>query len=774
MVKVAKEAPRNKKTDYLKYDGDGPFWTCDPKGEAVLQGAETGLASYKSVPLRTLPQIFDKTVELHGDKKALLIEDIPALKKGEKPPPALPLKDWKFWTYKQYQIDVKKFAKASIAVGLAPFDAINVFGFNSPQWLIAMYGAIYAGGKVAGIYPSDTDDQVQFKSDHSNGTIAVVESDMHFDKFKNVLSKLPVLKAIVTWDCDPGEDIEVDGRTVKTYSFEEFLAIGEKEEDTDMNERLKNIKPGHGCALVYTSGTTGRPKAVQLSHDNVSFDAETVFSQALKSGKKESAERILSYLPLSHVAGMMLDCVAPLVISASSNYNGYFSTHFARAYDLKTGTLGDRLKAVRPTVFVGVPRVYEKIMEKLKAVGATTKGVKKIIANYAKKRGTIYTSSRQLGGTGKTPKSMGFANILLKTIKGKLGLDKCKFMISGAAPISVEVLSYFGALGININEAYGMSETSGVAVFSNNEHHVWGSVGYEVPGTEVKCFTLDGKEVPKSKDLFHPTEEEQGEICFRGRQIMMGYMANDRLGKDHVEELEKKNEGAIDEKGWCHSGDKGTIDTRGMIKITGRYKELIITAGGENIAPVPIEDELKSQCPMISNAIMIGNKKKFNIMLVTLKTVGATGELPGTNALDGAAKHVSKSKLLSEAMKDPKFAEAITKAITVVNNNKNVVPSNAAKVQKFTILPRDVSVVTGELTATLKLKRTVVEAQYDPIITKMYEVEEVYVPYSLAPTEGVGMTETNEAHVLEKGLSMKMDKVEAEAEKIADAEEVKE
>jgi long-chain-fatty-acid--CoA ligase ACSBG len=189
-------------------------------------------------------------------------------------------------------------------------------------------------------------------------------------------------------------------------------------------------------------------------------------------------------------------------------------------------------------------------------------------------------------------------------------------------------------------QVYGMSECTGVTTASTDIAHVWGSCGWPTAGVEVKIFKEGpGKnvEAPLAQDINNPREEEQGEVCFRGRHIMMGYMANPDLGSAHVKEIQGKNAEAIDNEGWLHSGDKGCMDVRGCVKITGRYKELIIGAGGENIAPVPIEDNVKKLCPAVSNFMMVGDKRKFNVALVTLKAKGATGELPGGDELDGDA-----------------------------------------------------------------------------------------------------------------------------------------
>lgn len=211
---------------------------------------------------------------------------------------------------------------------------------------------------------------------------------------------------------------------------------------------------------------------------------------------------------------------------------------------------------------------------------------------------------------------------------------------------------------------------------------------------------------------------------------MAGYMANPDLGSAHEATIKKKNDGAIDNQGWLHSGDKGCMDSRGMVKITGRYKELLIGAGGENIAPVPIENNIKVLCPAVSNVMMVGDKRKFNVCFVTLKAVGATGEKPGGDELDEVAYSVSPGvKTITGAMKDEKWIEYIHNAIAATNKNGDVCPSNAAKIQKFSILPHDFSVETEELTPTLKLKRSVVQNKYNELVERMYQTKGNYIPF---------------------------------------------
>jgi len=320
---------------------------------------------------------------------------------------------------------------------------------------------------------------------------------------------------------------------------------------------------------------------------------------------------------------------------------------------------------------------------------------------------------------------MGADAMVLSQVRAALGLDNCKFCATGAAPISMETLEYFGSLGISVNEVYGMSESAGGATVSVDERHIWGSCGFAGPGVEVKVFKTEGgngnQECPLAKDIFHPTDDEQGEICIRGRNVMMGYLANPKMGPEHVDEIKQKTKEMIDSDGWLHTGDRGCIGTNGMMRITGRYKELIITAGGENIAPVPIEDCIKTNCSAISNVMMVGDQKKFNVCLVTLKAEGATGELAGTENLAGPAlRAVPGISTTKAAMASPEYRKIIEAAVKSANDNENVCPSNAARIQKFEILPLDFSVEGGEFTPTLKLKRAFTQNKHNFVIESMY------------------------------------------------------
>lgn len=763
---VAEEAPTLGADQRFLFDYDShvsqgvqQWFTCDPTAQIPCRIAEAGVAaSPQLTPLSTLPHQLMLAAKRKGDYPALKAErPCPPVEKDENgvdKAPSLPEDEWATWTHQEFYDDVRKAAGGFRQLGFQPFDSVNIWGFNSPEWVMSALAASCAGGKVAGLYPTDTPDTAAYKVAHSGGSIVVVEDRSKIDKLVKALNarndRVRRVKAFVAWGYIPGqgETVSLNGanpRNVPIIGWEALMHIGENQLpaiDGIVKEQLSlttDRRTTVCAALIYTSGTTGEPKAVMISHDNMLFEATAVLNLLKESsvGTQEEQERMLSYLPQSHVAGMLLDIVAPVIGTAQTP--AWFTLYFARNYDLKVGTIKERLTTARPTVFLGVPLVWEKIADKIRAIGAANTGIKKAIGDWSKGVMLSHAKNCLMGGPGSYPCGYSLANVVMSKVKAGLGLDQCKFGFTGAAPIRVDTLEYFGSLGLGINEVYGMSECTGACTWSTDQAHQWGSCGFQMPGVEVKAFLVDDRdpsgttktECPQSPSIDDVGEKYQGELCFRGRNIMMGYLAQQDLGPAHVQEIQKKTAEAIDRAGWLHSGDKGMVTEQGMVKITGRYKELIIGLGGENIAPVPIEDCVKKSCDGINEVMMVGDKRKYNVALVTLKAKGANGEGPGTDELDAGAKRVNPSiTTISGAMDDKVWIEAVTKAITAANNNGKACPNNAFKIQKFCILPTNFSEENGELTPTKKLKRAVVAKSYAALIEKMYNTDGVYIRYS--------------------------------------------
>jgi len=748
-IVVLKQAPSTPEGEKVDYSGSGPWFVVEATAEGPKKFAKAGPASLGMTPEDTLINVMKQVAAKKPSAIALRVERInglpPALDNDKVPAPMEP-EQWTEWTYAQYLEDVRKVAKGFMAYGFGAFSTVNVWGFNSPEWKIASYAGCFAGGKVGGIYPTDTPDTVAYKIVHSSGSIVCVDDASKATKLVAALNERKDcvhVKAVVAWAHKPadGETLEIEGcGKVPFISWQELIKKGEEVTDQDLDDRANAVKPQHCGVLVYTSGTTGDPKAVMLSHDNMIFGASNlinVVSQSSGLMKAGVPNRVMSYLPLSHVAGCINDMVATLV--GTNILASHATVSYARVYDIKKSTIGERIGSIHPTSFFAVPLVYEKIADKIKAIGAAVSGTMQKVSGCAKGINLEYARNLQLGGTAEAPCCKCFADIIANKVKGRVGFDETRIFIVGAAPIRVDTLEYYGSLGMYINEAYGMSETTALASASTDQAHVWGSCGFELPGCETKIYRVDPQdmnkktECPPAKDVTDIDESVQGEICFRGRHIMMGYLACPEMGEAHKAKMVEKTAETIDTEGWLHSGDKGLKTKSGMIKITGRYKELIIGAGGENIAPVPIEDNVKSLCAAINECMMIGDQRKFNVAIITLKAVGANGETPGTDDLDPSSKNlVPGVTKISEAMKSKEWLKIVEDAITKTNGNNKVCLNPAFALGKFTILPHNFSEENGELTPTKKLKRKVVEKIYNDVVEKMYkstDPKERYIPF---------------------------------------------
>lgn len=589
---------------------------------------------------------------------------------------------WVKTTYRQYLDNIWQAAKSFIKLGLEEYHGVGIVGFNSPEWFISDLGAIFAGGFAVGIYTTNSAEACHFVADNSQCNILVVENDQQLQKILKVRDRLPHLKAIIQYNGNPKESYP------DVLSWQQFLDVGKDLPDSAVEGRIANMAPNKACLLIYTSGTTGNPKGVMLSHDNITWTAK-VIANSVTSVELAGKEHIISYLPLSHIAAQMIDIYVPFIIGAT--------VWFAQPDALK-GSLGETLKEVRPTAFFGVPRVWEKMQEKMVAIGKQNTGMRKKIASWA--RGVGLKGNLAIMNGRSPPVTFSIANkIVFKKVKAALGLDRCKICLTGAAPITRDTLEFFLSLNIPLMELYGMSESSGPhTVNLPGKHHLL-SVGQELPGVLTK--------------LDNPDKDGNGEICMAGRHVFMGYLEN-----------EEKTKETLDSEGWLHTGDIGKKDKDGFLYITGRIKELLITAGGENVAPVPIEDNVKEELPIVSNCMLIGDKKKFLSLLITLKTeVNPDTAMPTDKltrpAVEWCQSVGSNARSLSDILdnQDENVLKAIQAGIDAANKRA---PSRAQVIQKWSILPRDFSIPGGELGPTLKLKRSVVLKMYEKTVNAFY------------------------------------------------------
>jgi long-subunit acyl-CoA synthetase (AMP-forming) len=587
---------------------------------------------------QTVMEALDEVADEHGGRIAL----------AAKPPGG---GSWNRTTWGDYRAEVRTAARAFIHLGLEPGQGVSIIGFNCPQWMVANLAAIHAGAIPAGIYTTNSPEQCQYIADHSESTIVVVEDADQLAKFDSVRDQLPGVKAyVMMFGEDEAEDV---------FSWEELLALGAKAEESALEARIGAQAADDVCTLIYTSGTTGTPKGVMLTHDNLTFTAAAVVDTV---GRVEQEEQI-SYLPLSHIAEQVVNIYVPMFSVATVN--------FAESLE----KLGDNLREVRPTMMFAVPRVWEKIQAKMVEAGSKNPWLKKKIAAWARGVGLEAGRAKERGEP--LPAGYGLADkLVFSKVKEKLGLDRCRLQITSAAPISRDTLEFFMSLGVIVNEVYGMSESTGPATLSTPDKFKTGSVGWVLPGGEIKIAA-------------------DGEICMRGRHVFKGYFKNDAATAE-----------ALDEDGWLHSGDIGTKDERGFVRITDRKKDLLITAGGENVAPQLIEGMPKG-IPAVSQAVVVGDRRPYLAALLTLDDTKLDQIL---------AESGSSAASLAEASSCPKVRAWMMSQV----DDKNQKLARVQRIKKISILPADLSIEGGELTPTMKVKRKVVNKKHAGEIEQLY------------------------------------------------------
>ena len=686
----------SKPDELSDYTATGPTFSLEPSAGLPVRYASKGIASRVFNPI---------PIDIEDLSQRPETKDTAVYYYEEAGYPKDKVISWSSITWTEYRAQSRQFARSLISCGFQPYEGVAICGFNGLYWMVSAVGTMYAVGLTAGTYTTNTPLACKYIADHSKSRVVVVDNAATLMKYSEV--ELATVHHIVVADNNvPSKYVGVKSPQSKygrdfVVSWTEFMSWSKTVPESELESRMKQLSVENCCSLIYTSGTTGDPKGVMISHDNLQFTARSILESlagTIDNIFLEKQSRIISYLPLSHIAAFILDFVGPIVLSIDVNLPN--EIYFSRPDALK-GSLSLTLKSVRPTLFFGVPRVWEKMIEGIKAKAAANPPgwLKQQVINYSKVKSLEYSTNCQSGGNGQVPWLYHLiCRPLHHKVKAAMGLDQAHLLFTGAAPTQKSTFEYLASLGINLLEVYGMSETGGSGAINTPRQFLFGSSGVPICGQEIKIEHVPGRDKPN-----------EGEICFRGRHVMMGYMHE-----------EQKNRECIDTEGWLHSGDIGKMDEHHHLFIVGRIKEIIITAGGENIAPVPIEEEIKRLLPAISNAIMIGDKRKYNVMLITLKTKQDLNTSEFTDQLVAEAAGLVKDvTTISEAKASESYQKHIQKAITDYNNGTFCV-SNAQKIQKFAILPVDLSIPGGELTGTLKLKRNVIVEKYADIIESLY------------------------------------------------------
>ena len=590
----------------------------------------------KVVEGQTVPTQFLKTVTEHPDTVAL------RWKKADD--------TWGEYTYREYADTAARVAAGLAELGLTRGQRVVLMMRNRPEFHITDAAVLLCGGTPISIYNSSSPEQIEYLASHCEATIAVVEDSGFLERFLKVRSALSNLEHVVVIETD-----ESMGSDVVPYS--QLI----ESDPVDLEEAVKVAQPDDLATVIYTSGTTGPPKGVMLSHYNIVFTGEGYLRLI---NVDPVGFRCVSYLPMAHIAERM-----------SSHYLGMLG-----GLEVTTcpdaGLLSKYLPDVRPQTFFGVPRVWEKLYAGVNAALAADK-------EKAQKFGEAVEAAKPIAEAGATgdlteeqKQTWDFLDqVAFKGVRELLGLDQTVFALTGAAPITVDVLEWFRAIGVPLSEIYGMSESCGPMTWDPYRVKI-GTVGRGFPGCEVKLL-------------------DDGEVVCKGGNVFLGYLKE-----------EEKTREALDEDGWLHSGDIGEMDDEGYLRIVDRKKELIITAGGKNISPANIESALKS-FPLIGQAAVIGDKRPFISALIVLDAEVAPA---------WAKQRGIEAGSLAELAQNEEVCAEIDRNVKEANQRF----SNVEQVKKFTILSEEWMPDSEELTPTMKLKRRGINEKYADDIEAIY------------------------------------------------------
>jgi long-chain acyl-CoA synthetase len=567
--------------------------------------------------------------------------------------------NWISMTWSEFYDTTMGVAKSLVAMGFEAGDKLSIYSYNRMEWYAAYAAANMCNGAAVGVYHTCSPEEVEWVVGNSDSKVVFVgtnpmdrgdPSKMCTHRLQATMGSLEKVEAVVSM---AGMDAI---NHPNAMSWSDFMAGGAETPDSVVKDRIASIKPSDTAALIYTSGTTGNPKGVVLTHDNFDFEIDEVH----KITRFNQGDGYVSWLPCAHVFGQLAD-----------NLLWIRDAMHMRVVDNPLHAI-DYCKEVQPHLFIGVPRIYEKVYSNLMAALGSKLGLLKIpvVGGFIKKKATA-----------------------------KIGFSNVTYAITGAAPINPDILELFHTLGIPLYEGYGMTETTAGATLNYGGHNRIGSVGKPLEGSGLR--------------IADPNEKGDGEIQFNGRHVMAGYYRNSEATAE-----------TMTEDGWLKSGDLGRIDSDGYVYVTGRIKEIYVSSAGKNIAPLVIEETMKS-IPMISQCMLIGDNRKFCSALFTLD-VGAI--LRDVHGLDGA----------TEVPKDPdeqlaKLAELghDLSEYTAVGSDAhrqleeevaelNQKFSSPEQVKKFTVLPRDLNVDQGELTPTLKICRKQIRENWAAEIEAMY------------------------------------------------------
>jgi long-chain acyl-CoA synthetase len=588
-----------------------------------------------------------------GTKSATLADLLPLSAKLYGNAPAVRFKQGEEWvsrSFDQVLETVRSLSLGLIDLGVAKGDKVSILANTRAEWTYFDFAALSAGAVVVPIYQTNSPEECQYVLENSDAKVVVVEDDEQLEKIRAVRDKLPLLEHIV----------RMTGSSEDAISFEDLAARGTSRDAAEWEARWKSVTSDDICTFIYTSGTTGPPKGCIISHGNY----RAMLDMVNEASVVESEDLTYLYLPLAHSFALLIQF-------------GSFDLGATIAYwERDPQKILPNLAELKPTYFPSVPRIFEKIYTAANSGMEKEGGIKKAIFEWSigvgKKMRATERAGRKPGFLLRKQYKFADEKVLSK-IRGLFG-GNLRLAVSGAAPISPEILRFFDAAGVLVLEGWGMTETSTAATISSPEDFKVGTIGKPFPGCEVKIAG-------------------DGEILVKGPNVFQGYYKNEEATRETI----------VD--GWLHTGDIGEIDSEGFIKITGRKKDIIITAGGKNITPANLENEIK-QHPLVSQCVVVGDRKPYLVALVTLDPEDAVAY----------AKEHGLPEDPAQLAANPDIKQAIEDHVDTINEKF----ARVEQVKKVAILPHDLSQESGELTPTLKVKRAVVSSKHEQEIEALY------------------------------------------------------
>jgi long-subunit acyl-CoA synthetase (AMP-forming) len=565
---------------------------------------------------------------------------------------------WATSTWAEYWASVRRVGKGLIALGLQPAECVAIVGANRRDWVICQHGINAAQGIPAPLYTTLLPEQMAYIIGNAQSKIVICDDETQLNKYLSIAKGDSPIEHIVTMD-------DLGSTDPRVTTLAALMAKGDSVTDADLNARLDTAKMDDVALLIYTSGTTGLPKGAMLTHRGIELMSKAVaevFPSLL-----ETKTRGVSYLPLCHAAEQGVTNFAGLIIQTET----YFCSDLTQ--------IKDYLVEARPTLFLAVPRVWEKFEAALRGKLAEATGIKAKLTSWA--RATELEAFKRESETGRAVSNLSrnlASKLVISKIQDALGLDQLQVALSGAAPISVSTLEFFASIGLPIHEGYGMTETTAFASVQPYGKLKFGTIGKPLPGVDAKIA-------------------EDGEIMLKGINMVKGYLR-----------LPEKTAELYNEEGWMHTGDLGAIDEDGYISITGRKKDLIITAGGKNVAPAEMEGYLQSIAG-VGQAVVVGDRQPYLSALIVLDPE-ALPELEVASQISGLSD-------VATAARNPEVKRYLEEEMQHVCNSK---VARYQTIKKLHILPTVFSVDGGELTPTLKVKRNIVNEKYASEIAAFY------------------------------------------------------